>query len=56
VASSITTDEQFQQNRGCYFAMHAMLSKGFPFSQLKTPYKSHSKMMILVQIAGEACV
>jgi len=33
VASFITTDERLQQNRGCYFLVHAMLPEGFPFHQ-----------------------
>ena len=34
VAYFIVTDEQLQQNHGCYFPMHAMLHGGFPFHQL----------------------
>ena len=31
VASFIITDEQLQQNRGCYFPMQAKLPESFPF-------------------------
>jgi len=37
VASFITTDEQLQQSRGCYFPMQVMLPEGFPFSQFISP-------------------
>jgi len=33
VAPSITTDEQLQENRGCYFPVQAKLPEGFPFDQ-----------------------
>ena len=31
VASFITTDEQLQLSRGCYFPMQTMFPEGFPF-------------------------
>ena len=35
MASFITTDQQLQENRGCYFPMQAMLPEGFSLSQFK---------------------
>jgi len=34
VASFITTDEQLQLSRGCYFPMQTMFPEGFPFTFL----------------------
>ena len=33
LAILISTDEQLQLNRGCFFSTQAMLPVGFPFSQ-----------------------
>jgi len=50
VASLISTDEQLQYNRGCYFLEEAMLTEGFPFHQFNI-----SMSIIRIHLIQTAC-
>ena len=52
VASFITTDEQLQQNRGCFFLVQAMLPEGFPFYQFNfnNPIETKKPKFLVVVI------
>jgi len=48
VASFIITNEQLQQNRGCYFPMQAMLPESFPFLLVEWQWQGIRSLIVLV--------